>query len=402
MASGLGAAAPVGYLVCAAAMALIVTSMAIAGSRVSLTGGLYAYVEVAFGPYVGFLAGVMLWLGATLAVSSVASAFVGSVAELLPRVGTGAPRVVLIAGVFAALAWLNVRGVRHGARLVEAMTSAKLLPLLVFVGAGVFFVRPEALSWPGLPSTGAVGETVLLLIFAFLGVEVALIPSGEVRDPSRTVPRALFLALATTTVLYLAVQFVAQGVLGADLSRSASAPLAEASARFMGHAGRMLVLLGGTVSMFGYLTGDMLGSPRTLFAFARDGMLPGVFARVHPRFHTPHVAIVGHALLVSVVAASSTFEQLAVASNISILGLYLLCCAAALELVRRDVRAGGVPFAVPGARVVPVLAILAVCWILSHASAREFLVGGAVLTVATVIYLLRRGRPRVGGEASPR
>src|SRR5438874_2884279 len=270
VAARLGPAAPLAYLLCAGLMALIVTCFASAGSRVSLTGGLYAYVEVAFGRFVGFLAGVLFWLMASFAVASVASAFAGSVGVLWPAAGVGIGRALLLAVIFSALAIVNVRGVAVGARLVEAVTVAKLLPLVVFVAAGVWFVRPEFLAWPALPAASDVGRTAIVLIFAFVGVEIALVPSGEVVDPPRTVPRALFLALALTTTLYLLIEGVAQGLLGPSMSAFAAAPLAEAASRVLGGAGRLLVLAGATISMFGYMSGDMLGSPRALFALRSE------------------------------------------------------------------------------------------------------------------------------------
>ena len=202
---------------------------------------------------------------------------------------------------------MNVRGVKPGARLVEGITVAKLLPLALLIGVGVFAIEPGNLAWPGWPGSEALGSTVLLLIFAFAGIEVALVPSGEVREPERTVPRAIGMALGLTTLLYLAIQAVAQGVLGGELQREASAPLAAAAGKLLGEWGRLLVLLGGTLSMFGYLSGDMLASPRTIFAFGRDALLPRLFASVHPRFRTPHVAIATHAVLVAAVAATNTF-----------------------------------------------------------------------------------------------
>ncbi len=296
VAAGLGSAAPAAYLVCAVAMALIVTSIALAGSRVSLTGGIYAYVEVAFGPYVGFLAGVLQWLMLWLTAGGLLSAFVDQVGLLVPGTGQGLPRAAIIVATVSLLAFVNVRGVAIGARVIEGAVVAKLLPLAVFLAVGVFFVQPQSLAWPGWPPGDKLGETVLLLIFAFVGIEVALVPSGEVRDPRRTVPRAIYLALGLTTALYLAIQAVAQGVLGAEMARHAEAPLAAAAGRFLGAGGRLLVLAGGAVSMFGYLCGDMLSSPRSLYAFGRDGFLPRALARVHPSFHTPHVAIVVHAV----------------------------------------------------------------------------------------------------------
>src|SRR5436309_4731269 len=123
-AASLGPAAPLAYLVCASLMALIVLCFASAGSRVSLTGGLYAYVEAAFGPFVGFLAGVLFWLMASFAVASVASAFAGSIGVLWPAAGSGVGRTLVLAALFATLAIFNVRGVTVGARLVEAITVA--------------------------------------------------------------------------------------------------------------------------------------------------------------------------------------------------------------------------------------------------------------------------------------
>ena len=389
-ARGLGAAAPLAYVVCALLMALIVCCFAAAGSRVSLTGGVYAYVEVAFGPFVGFLAGVLYMLMATFAVASVASAFAASVAALWTPVATAAGRAVVIAALFAALAAVNVRGVRMGARLVEIVTTAKLLPLAVLVLAGVWFVDASYLRWPAVPSASAVGSTAIVLIFAFVGLEVALVPSGEVSDPARTVPRAVFSALAITTTLYLSIQLVAQGLLGPTMSAYAAAPLAEAAGRVLGRGGRMLVLLGGTISMFGYVSGDMLGSPRALYAFARDGVLPAALARVHVRFHTPYVAIVVYAMIVASVAVSSSFTQLAVLANVAALTLYLTCVAAAYDLQRRDVRAGGAPFVIPGGPVVPLLAAAVIAWLLSNATRREFAVEGLVLATAALFYFIRR------------
>jgi basic amino acid/polyamine antiporter, APA family len=399
VAAGLGPAAPIAFIICALAMALIVTSFAIAGSRVSLTGGLYAYVEVAFGSYVGFLAGVLLWLTNVLAVAGVASAIVASVAQIFPAVQGGLGRALALLLIFAVLALINIRGVRAGAGTVATMTIAKLLPLLLFIAVGVFFLKPGTLGWSVWPGQAAVGQTVLLLIFAFMGVELALVPSGEVKNPARTVPRSIFFALAITTAIYMAIQLVAQGVLGAELADFADAPLAEAASRFLGHAGRTIILVGTAISAFGYVSGDILGSPRTLYAFGRNGILPAKMGAVHPRFRTPHIAIAVHAVIACALAISSTFQYLAILSNIAALLLYLLCCSAAFELIRRDVRADGKPFSIPGQKVIPILAVAVVLWILSHATLYEFRVAAIVLAVASVLYALRKITGTKTGQA---
>ncbi len=390
VAASLGAAAPVAFLVCAVVMALVVTSLAIAGSRVSLTGGLYAYVEAAFGPFVGFLGGVLYFLTAITSVSGVVSLFSASVTVLLPALASTLGHFLISGLVFGALAWINVRGVRGGATAVGLITVVKLVPLILFVAVGFFFVRGADALAIALPEPQALGKGVLLLIFAFAGIEVALVPSGEVKNPSRTVPRAIYLALGLTTLLYILIQMVAQGILLGDLGEFTTAPLAEAAGRFAGRAGRNFLILGATVSAFGFVASDVLSSPRILFALGRDRFLLAILAHVHPRFRTPDIAIVSYCVICLALSLSSSFQQLAILANVSVLILYLLCCAAALELTRRDVRADGKPFSFPGAWIVPPIAILVIIWILAHATRTEFLITGIVLAIASVLFLFRR------------
>jgi APA family basic amino acid/polyamine antiporter len=388
VAKGLGPAAPLAFIACGLAMLLFVTCFAIAGSRVSLTGGLYAYVEVAFGRYVGFLAGMLYGITAIAAVAGVVNVFVSSLVALLPLGANPVTRFVIMLLVFGSLVAINVRGVREGAGAVTVVTIAKLLPILLFVCVGIFFIQPAAMAWPGWPGSKPLGDSVILLIFAFVGIEVGLIPSGEVKNPARTVPRAAYLALLITTVLYIAIQLVAQGTLGSDLANHAEAPLAEAAAKFLGNLGRTILLAGATISAFGFVTSDILSSPRMIFAFGRDGALPRWFAHVHPRYRTPDVAIITYAVLAFALSVTSTFEALAVLSNVSVLLMYLLCCAACWFLVQRDVRADGQPFNFPGAKIVPALAIVAIIWILTHATMREFAVNGILLAAASIAYFM--------------
>src|SRR6266487_3339597 len=205
VAKGLGPAAPLAFLACAIAMVLFVTCFAIAGSRVSLTGGLYAYVEVAFGRYVGFLAGVLYGITALGAVAGVVNVLVNSIAIVAPFLGSPMMRIVVMIIVYGSLAAINVRGVRGGAGAVTVVTLAKLLPLLLLICAGIFFIHPANLSWAAWPGSKSLGDSVILLIFAFVGIEVALIPSGEVKNPARTVPRSAYLALVITTVIYILI-----------------------------------------------------------------------------------------------------------------------------------------------------------------------------------------------------
>jgi basic amino acid/polyamine antiporter, APA family len=404
MAKTLGPAALLAFVCCAIAMVLFVTCFAIAGSRVSLTGGLYAYVEVAFGRYVGFLAGALYGLTALGAVAGVVNVLINSIAVGVPFLGSGPMRIILMILVYGSLVLINVRGVRGGAGAVTIVTFAKLVPLLVFVCAGIFFIHPANLTWQVWPDSKSLGDSVILLIFAFVGIEVALIPSGEVKNPARTVPRSAYLALVITTIIYMMIQLVAQGTLGADLANYRDAPLAEAAATFLGNIGHKLLLAGAAISAFGFVTSDILSSPRILFAFGRDGVLPRWFAHVHPRYRSPDVAIVTWTVLAFALSITGTFERLAVLSNVAVLLMYLLCCAACWFLVQRDVRSDGKPFNFPGMKIVPGLAIAAILWILGQAALSESSVGNdtraglrlaaVVLAIASVLYFLRRSVAR--------
>jgi len=384
-AGALGAAAPIAYVVCAVAMGLIVLCFAEAGSRVSLTGGLYAYVEVAFGPLIGFLCGVMLWAGITAATAAVTSFFADALGALVPVLASEPARTVSIVAILAALAALNIAGVRGASRFNAVMTVAKLLPLIALVVVGARAVHAENLRWTSTPATPDVARASVVLIFAFLGVESALVPSGEVRDPSRTVPRAIFLAMIGATVLYLSVQLVTQGILGPALVGQKT-PLAEAAAVAMGASGRTLILVGSTVSMFGYVSGMTLAGPRMLFAFGRDGFVPAQLAMVHSRFKTPYVSIVIQTLVVIGLAVTGSFEKLAIIANGSILVVYAACCLAVIQLRRKGVQESGTPFRVPFASVVPILAFLAIAWIMTSLSADEWRALLVVLGVAAIAY----------------
>jgi amino acid transporter len=278
---------------------------------------------------------------------------------------------------------------------------AKLVPLVFFVIVGGFFIQAENLAWTGVPSFRETLGAAGILIFAFAGIEGALVPSGEVKDPNRTVPRAAFLALGLVTLLYIAVHLVAQGILGAELANDKVTPLATAAARFAGTAGFTIMVVGACISMLGHTSGAILATPRMLLAFGRDGFIPRWFASVHPVFRTPHVAILFHATVLAAVALSGTFVQLAILANVAVLSLYLLCAIAAAVLWKQNVRQSGEPFKAPGGPLVPVLAVIAIVWLLwATVTQREFVALAAVTGLAVVMYGVRAARGSPGSDRS--
>jgi amino acid transporter len=389
VAADLGATAPIAYLLCAVAMGLIVLCMAEAGSRVALTGGPYAYVETAFGPMAGFLAGFLLWMLLTFAMAAVATVLIANLGVLVPALSSPLAGALVLAAVYVVFATINIRGVERGSRVNTALTIAKILPLVVLIVGGLFAVRGENLAVTDPPDLAKLARSSIMLIFVFAGIEAALVPGGEVRNPSRDVPRAIGIAMIVITLLYAGLQFVAQGVMGPGLAAAKAAPLAETAGLAMGPWAMQLLLIGAVISTLGHVGAMTLAVPRTLFAFGRDGFLPAVFARTHPIYRTPAVAIVVQCVLVLVLATTSTFERLAILANLSTLFLYGGCCLATWQLRRKDVRADGTPFRVPAPALVIVLAITVIAWMLTSVTPGEWTAFAIALAAALALYLLK-------------
>lgn len=393
-ATELGSAAWLAYVLCALIFALVVLCFAEAGSRVQLTGGPYAYVGEAFGPFWGYVTGVLVLLFCTFAHAAVAAGFTQALNALVPGAGEGMTRSLLLVAVFVFFTTVNVAGVKQGARTVEIGTVAKLIPLLFIGTAGLFMMDPANLAWPGMPPLDTLTRTTLTMMFAFFGVESALAPSGEVRDPARTVPRAIFIAIGLITLVYLSVQQSAQGILGPELVHQKDAPLAAAAGKAFGGWASTLLMAGAAISMVVHTSGMMLTVPRSVFAMARDGYLPSALAQIHPRTQVPRNAIIAYAITVLALAVSGSFMSLVGIANIGALLMYLLCVLAVLGLRRKNVRLEAEPFRVPGGAVVPWLAAAAILALLSTITGPEFRAMGIALGIAIFLYFVRARRAR--------
>jgi basic amino acid/polyamine antiporter, APA family len=409
---GLGGAAPLAYVACAIVIALVVLCFAESGSRVSSTGGAYAYVETALGPMAGFVAGCLVFTTGWFAAAAAITAVVRSLLALT----SGAPGWVtqaLMLAVVVILVTLNMRGVRSGARLLQGITVAKLVPLLLFICVGVFFIDTGNLAWESVPTAGTVLNTAGIMIYAFSGIEGATVPSGEVKNPSRTVPLAILLALGAATVLYLAIQYVALGIMGPALANTGNTPLAEAAGVALGPVARTIMIFAAVVSMFGYLSANVLSEPRGLFAMSRDGFLPRMLTSVHPHFRTPNLAIGIYGVMVVIVALAGSlmtkidgFKWLTVFANLAALSLYFLCAIATLVLRKRDVRMDGQPFVIPGGPLVPIAACGAIVWLFYETVTGE---GGGdqlkgmvvALAIIFALYALRTLRHRLRAAPEP-
>jgi APA family basic amino acid/polyamine antiporter len=372
---------------------LIALSFAEVASRFDGTGGSYLYTRAAFGRFAAFEVGWMMWFTRAASWGSVVTVTVSSLGFYWPGVTSGTTRLVFLTTFIALIAAINVRGIRLSSFVVNVLTAGKLLPLTIFILAGLFYVDWARLV-PGTgPSLGELSASGLLLIFAFGGYEVVPVPGGEARDPQRTVPFALIMTIIAATTVMTLVQIVAVGTL--PTLAISKTPLADASALFLGAGGAAMITLGAVLSTSGNNMGQALSGPRNLFALAEQGDLPAFFGRIHPEYRTPVNAILITAGVALVLAVSGTFAALAAASAISRLLVYVATCASTVRLRNPRFAATVKPalFVVPFGPLIPGAAIVIALAILAGASSLQLMSGTGALAAGAVLYWIAvRGR----------
>lgn len=394
----LGPASVIAYAFCGFLMLLIMLCYAEAGSKITKSGGSYTYVETAFGRYPGFLVFMLLIIATICAVAAVANALMDALATVFPVFHSHIIRIGSFVLLFFGLAAINIVGVKQGVGTVKFLTIAKLLPLILFIIFGLFYINIDNLKWTAVPGYQQVGDASLILFFAYLGGETGLSVGGEIKRPERVVPRAVILSIIFLILFYIAIQTIAQGVLGNHLSKVTAAPLATAAQIIFGPLGFTFILIGTAISMFGNISGQILNNPRNLFAVSRDGVLPiNIFQKIHKKYATPYVSISGYATLGFLFAVFGGFRVLAVFSVAGALLVYISVSLAVIKFRRiPDMRQKG--FTIPGGNVVPALSIVTCLFFLYHLKANEMISVVVFIAIATVLYLVLHGIKKKGSN----
>lgn len=381
-----GAWSPLVFVACALLLGAIMLCFAEISSQFDRTGGPILYIDTAFGRFAGFQTGWAFYIARMTAYAANINLLIESLAYLWPAAGGGWVRIALLTAILASLAWINVIGIKRAVQSLGVLTLLKLVPLLALVVAGLAWLAPAAgaITEASPPSAGQFTTAALLVIYAFVGWESALVPAGEVKNPARAMPVALFSALIAVTVLYVAIQAISVAALpGLAGSERALIDVAEV---LMGPTGAILLTVGVVVSVGGNVAGTMISAPRLTFALARDGSFPRWFGEVHPRHHTPANSIVFFAALTLLLSVFGSFVWLAAMSALVRVLIYMACIGAMPRLRKRVDPAGPAGFRLPGGWLIPISAFAASGVLLIQISLQSIAATAAVLAVGAVIY----------------
>jgi amino acid transporter len=373
------------FLLCAVIIGFIVLCYAEVSSRFSSTGGPYLYAREAFGSIVGFEVGWLYWIVRVTTFAANCNLFVTYLGFFDERLSGGAGRVAMIGVIVALLAAVNFVGVKQSAVMTNVFTAGKLIPLLVFVFVGLFFIQPGNFNFDVVPEYGSLSTAVLLLLYAFVGFEVAVVLGGETRNPQRSMPFALLFAVLIVAVLYLLIQVVSIGTLPG--LASSDRPIADAAVGFLGPFGAAFITTGALVSILGNLNVGFLGSTRILFALSEQRDLPPLLATTHEKFKTPYLAIALVSIVNFVLAVQSSFITALAISTITRLLVYATTCLA-MPVFRRRGDAPDAKFLAPAGIITCLVSLGLIVWLLTRV---DFAKEGIPILIAALIGLLIYG-----------
>lgn len=380
-----GAFSPWLFLICAVLIMTVVLSFARAASFFRDTGGPIQYAGLAFGSFAGFQTGWLTYIGRLAAIGANISLMVTYAGWFWEPLAAGLGHQLAVTVTFILLAAFNIVGVRQSMNVVFLFSALKLVPLSLLIILGLSHIQPGVLTHIELPVTGSLGETILILLYAFVGFESAVVPAGEARNPRKDIPRAITITVLTITAVYFLIQLISVSVLP-ELA-SSKTPLADVAEILMGATGAALLTFGAVFSIGGNCSSSMLSAPRMTYALAKMGSLPAWFGKVNPRTRTPLNSIVFYAVLGLVLALSGSFVWLAVVSTLARLLSYILGVAALPVLEKRIEKTEG-QFRLRGGYLVPAIALLLCLWLITFASMTAWLTTAAFFTLGSALYLL--------------
>ena len=387
IAASLGAASIIAYLFCGFVMVLVMGCFAELGSFYTGSGGSYNYIESSFGNYPGFLTAILIVMASFTGDAAVANAIVDILSTFLPVFKDSWAQSLFFILLFFGFGYINIIGLKKGVGFVKIITVLKLAPLLLIIIFGYTEVSISNLYWESTPSTAEIGEMSLILFFAFVGAEKGLSLSGEVKNPKKTIPKAIALSIITILIIYILIQLISQGVLGETLSKFDKNPLAEVANTVLGPVGFTIITFGAALSMIGSISSKILSIPRVVFAAAKNDVIPiKKLGTIHKKYATPYMAILLYVCLGFSFSIIGGFKELAIISSASTLLIYLGISFATIKLKASKLKNTTDGFKVPGGYIIPIASAVVILWLLSKLSQEKIMMFIGVILFLSIVF----------------
>ncbi len=370
------------FVVCALIIGLIVVCFAEVSSRFQATGGMYLYAKEGFGSVIGFEVGWLYWIVRVTTFAANCNLLMAYFSFFYPDAKEGTTRIILITLIVTVLTIVNFIGVKTSVLLTNIFTVGKIVPLVIFATVGLFFISPANFNFAQTPDYTAFSSATLLLIYAFVGFEAAVIPAGEAKNPKKDMPFALLTALGIAAVLFILIQVVAVGTLP-ELAKSEK-PLADSAAVFLGAFGATFITVGAVISILGNLNGGFLATTRIPFAMAEQKELPQIIGKTHETFKTPYISILITAIVILIWTLLTSFLAAVAIATITRLIVYATTCAA-LPVFRSREDAPKAEFTAPFGIGIAVLSLVLIVWLLTQV---DYLKEGLPILMAIGIGLI--------------
>ncbi len=375
----------VAFFLCSIIIAFVVLCFAEVSSRFRATGGAYIYTKEAYGSFIGFEVGWLFWITRFTAFAANCNLLVSYLGFFYEPVTIGIFRTFIIALVVFGLTFINIVGVRESVKTTNILTIGKLIPLFLFIVVGVFFIQPENFVFTATPEMDVFANAILVLIYAFVGFESAVIPAGEMKDPKKNAPFALMMAIGIIVAFYILIQVVSIGTLPelADSER----PLADAALKFVGIWGAAFIVIGALVSILGNLNVGLLATTRLMFAMAEQRDIPQILAKLHTKFKTPYISIIITSIGIFIFTVYSNFLEALTISTVTRIIVYGMTCIA-LPIFRYRKNAPEAGFIAPLGILASIISLILLGWLMFSVKMSDLIQVAAALVVGALIYLL--------------
>jgi basic amino acid/polyamine antiporter, APA family len=362
------------------------------------TGGPYAYTRIAYGDFPGFLIAWVYWISIWASLPVIAVAFAGAILDMFPGLHSRMMAAVLTLGAIWAVVLINLRGVKEAGFFAELMTYSKLIPFGAVAIIGLFYVDPSHFSTfnaSGKPLFSATAALTPLTMFAYLGLESATVPAGDVKDPERTIPRSTILGIVTATLLYVLGTIAVMGIVPREQLVKSVAPFSDAAQIIWGPWGATAISIAVILSSIGALNGWTLLMGQVPMAAARDGLFPSIFSRMSQQ-GVPAIGIMLSATLATILviiqaAGTSGFQSfysLVVGLSTMAAVIPYAFCAMATGLIA----AHGASAMAPRLTIIEIIAFIFAVFTLYGCGAEAVLYGVVLLVLGIPVYVWQRRR----------